>query len=168
MRGNAPVFCVEPTRFGQVENRLRTRVPSAARWSDPGALCLELVLRRSDYLETWWSDEMLRDRGRQLLGFSDQKERSHQAGLALAPSWLTLLGPTLTADLDQSIVDSLTSTVVGAGLCLRAAQYPPVGVTPDDIGQLPTVARLLRTDPTDTDRLADLPDHPYANPAPTL
>jgi hypothetical protein len=90
------------------------------------------------------------------------------------PTWLTLLGPGLAADLgltDPSTVVGPTATTVGNGLCLRAAIYPPLGLDRADVGTLPTIARLLR--PRRLDRPAEhyarfdeLPDGPYQNRPP--
>jgi hypothetical protein len=138
-----------------------------------GGCGLELVTRDSSQFGSWWSEELLQGRDLQPLGFEHHPMRQFGHG-APGPTWLTLLGPGLAADLgltDPSTVVGPTATAVGNGLCLRAATYPPLGLDRADVGTLPTIARLLR--PRRLDRPAghyarfdELPDGPYQNRPP--
>jgi hypothetical protein len=140
-----------------------------------GGCGLELVLRQSDQLETWWQSDMLRERSRQLLGSEHHPNREWFAGTAPGPSWLTLLGPPLADRLPfESTVDGGVRRLdVPAGVCLRASVYPPLGAGPDDVGTLPSVARLLRplrgdAVPEHYGRFDDLADSGYENAPATV
>jgi hypothetical protein len=138
-----------------------------------GGCGLELVMRDSSQLVSWWSAELVGGRTLQPLGFEHDPMRDLAPGSPGA-TWLTLLGPGLVADLGltgPSTLEGPTVMTVASGLCLRAAVYPPLGLSPDDVGTLPTVARLLR--PRRLDRPAEhygrfdnLPDGPYRNQPP--
>jgi hypothetical protein len=136
-----------------------------------GGCGLELVLRQSDQLEMWWQADMLRERREQLLGFEHHPGREWSPDTAPGPSWLTLVGPALVTRM--STMEGPRPLAVTGGLCLRASVYPPVGADPDDVGTLPSVARLLRPlradgTPEHYARFDDLTDSGYDNTAATV
>jgi hypothetical protein len=134
-----------------------------------GGCGLELVLRQSDLLETWWQPDLLRERGNQLLGSEHHPTREWFPGIAPGPSWLTLLGRSLTDRLPAgSRVFGGRLLDVPDGLCLRASVYPSLGTDAEDVGALPSMARMLRplrgdAAPEHYGRFDDLADAGYDN-----
>ncbi|MEZ4363962.1 MAG: DUF3396 domain-containing protein [Kofleriaceae bacterium] len=148
---------------------------------EAGGAGLRVMLRKSDYVETWWESHLLAAGLSRFLGSERHPWREWKAGCAAGAMWLTFLSKKLAGKLGgaRALRDQVAPAIVeeaGGGVVLRASLRPALGVGPNpaDLGLLPRVARALeplmvtnekaREDPAiHYRRLFDVPDGPYAN-----
>ncbi len=111
---------------------------------------VRVMLRQSDYVETWWERHLLGERIGTFLGSEDHPSRDWSPGSTAGATWLSFVASKLVTKLGgtealNAAVSPASVVESAGGLFIRASDKPGLGAgrPPTDLGALPKVARAF-------------------------